>query len=224
MRNKRLKHILVAVLFAGSLSISAQTKTEKADQKKIDIVEEKVGITPAADSPLAHLYKEAVAWLKTPYRRGGMTAKGIDCSGFTKTVYKNVFGIQLNRVSTDIASKDVEDVKKEELKPGDLVFFATSRRKKGVNHVGVYLGNNHFVHASTSKGVTISSLDEPYYKRTWVKGGQVKDLDPSLLEDSYFIPNNIEAKLLMVKAVESQQPVMPKSFETILLSNPAIQQ
>ena len=65
-------------------------------------------------------------------------------------------------------------VTKSDLKPGDLVFFNTSKRKKGINHVGVFLKNHYFIHASTSKGVIISSLHENYYRKHWKKGGRVK--------------------------------------------------
>ena len=69
---------------------------------------------------------------------------------------------------------------KDDLKPGDLVFFGTSSRKgKRVNHVGVFFGDRRFIHASTSNGVIISSLDEAYYRRTWIKGGRVKQHEKS---------------------------------------------
>ena len=99
----------------------------------------------------------------------------MDCSGLTTTIYKNVFGIKLQRSSRDISAQDVKDLGKDDLKPGDLVFFGTSSRKgKRVNHVGVFLGDRRFIHASCSNGVIISSLDEAYYRRTWIKGGRVK--------------------------------------------------
>jgi len=171
-------------VFAIGLCLFAYTTvaeaTEKDNQKvdkssKVRIIEEKTGISVRKNRTLASLYREAVEWLRTPYRRGGMSHKGMDCSGLTGTIYKNVFGINLKRSSKDISRTDVKDLSKEELEPGDLVFFSTSRRSKGVNHVGVYLGNSHFVHASCSNGVIISNLNEGYYKRTWVKGGRVKN-------------------------------------------------
>lgn len=181
----QLKKLYSKILLTGLciLAVSATANAEKknskeepAQQQKTAVIEEKTGISTQNNMVLASLYKEAVEWLKTPYRRGGMSHRGMDCSGLTGTIYENVFGVKLQRRSKDI-SNDVEHIAKEELKPGDLVFFGTSRRKKGVNHVGVYLGNKHFVHASVSKGVIISSLDEPYYSRTWIKGGRVKDCE-----------------------------------------------
>lgn len=178
-----------------------KTKTEVVQEKEVEIIEDKTGISAKNNRTLASLYAEAVEWLKTPYRRGGMSAKGMDCSGLASTIYKNVFDVKLQRVSSSISKVDVDDLSKDELVPGDLVFFATSRRAKGVNHVGVYLGNNHFVHASVSRGVIISNLDEAYYKRTWVKGGRVK------ANSSIF--DNLLAKQEKVQVEDiSSQPVL----------------
>lgn len=174
-----LKILLIGLSFCclSSLSLRAAEKEQLNEEKssRIQVVEEKTGISVQNNKTLASLYGEAVEWLKTPYRRGGMSRRGMDCSGLTNTIFNNVFGIKLQRSSRDISNKDVVDLDKDELKPGDLVFFSTSRRGKGVNHVGVYLGNDQFVHASIKKGVIISSLHEAYYKRTWVKGGRIKN-------------------------------------------------
>lgn len=167
-----LRILLFSLCF---FSISAVNHVLAQDSSRANVVEEKTGISVKHNKTLASLYNEAVEWLRTPYRRGGMSRKGMDCSGLTATIYKNVFGIKLQRRSRDMSKIDVEDLSKDQLNPGDLVFFSTSRRSKGINHVGVYLGNNHFVHASISRGVIISNLDEPYYKRAWVKGGRVKE-------------------------------------------------
>jgi len=108
-----------------------------------------------------HVIDEASAWLGTPYKYGGSTRSGADCSGFVSTVYKTAAGRKLPRSSRDQAGAgNAVDINKA--KPGDLLFFNTSGG--GVSHVGIYLGNRTFIHASTSRGVIYSSLDEQYYK------------------------------------------------------------
>lgn len=126
------------------------------------------------DDPNIPLYAEASLWLGVPYRYGGNTKAGSDCSGFVVQVYRRVYGKRLERSSDDQAKKDVQKVGKGGLKPGDLVFFRTSSKSKKIDHVGIFLKDGYFVHASTSKGVIVSSLDEDYYKKTWQKGGRVK--------------------------------------------------
>lgn len=108
-------------------------------------------------------------WYGTKYRYGGSTKEGIDCSGFACTLMTATFGLNLPRTSREqyAASQRID---KENLHEGDLVFFNTSG---GISHVGVYLVNNKFVHASTSSGVMISDLNEDYYFRRYVGGGRV---------------------------------------------------
>ena len=111
-----------------------------------------------------------------PHRLGGSTKRGVDCSGFVAIVYREVYGKQLSRSSADMLKHDCRKVSRAKLKEGDLVFFKTTRGgKRGVpNHVGIYLKNGRFIHTSTSSGVVVSSLSEPYYTRTWLTGGRVK--------------------------------------------------
>jgi len=109
-------------------------------------------------------------WLGTPYKYGGMSKSGTDCSGFTKNVYKEACNLDLNRSAADQV-KDVVLIEKNKLRFGDLIFFKISGNK--VSHVGIYINESKFVHASTKKGVTISDLNEAYYKKYFYKGGRV---------------------------------------------------
>jgi cell wall-associated NlpC family hydrolase len=116
-----------------------------------------------------YLYDFIDDWWKTPYRLGGTTKKGIDCSAFVQGLMLSVFGFSLPRTARE--QKDATTrLPDAELKEGDLVFFNTGR---GVSHVGVYLHNNRFVHASTSGGVMISSLAEAYWSRRYLGGGRL---------------------------------------------------
>ena len=109
-------------------------------------------------------------WWAVPYRIGGSTMSGIDCSNFVRGLTNYAYGLHLPRTSREQAAY-CREIEREELKEGDLVFFNTGR---GISHVGLYMANNKFVHASTSMGVVISSLDEPYWKRRYVKSGRLE--------------------------------------------------
>jgi cell wall-associated NlpC family hydrolase len=95
-----------------------------------------------------------------PYRLGGISRQGIDCSAFVQILYRDALGLDLPRTTADQVEIGAS-VPAHELLPGDLVFFRPYNRNR---HVGVYLSRGEFVHASTSNGVMISRLDEPYWK------------------------------------------------------------
>jgi murein DD-endopeptidase / murein LD-carboxypeptidase len=117
------------------------------------------------------LYVSFYDWLGTPYKYAGTTKKGIDCSGFTKTIIKEAYGYMLSGGSRDIFPK-CEPVSKPLLSEGDLVFFKIG--KSSISHVGIYLQNGYFVHATVHGGVMISHLDEDYYAKYWYMGGRLK--------------------------------------------------
>ncbi len=124
------------------------------------------------DKENLELFTVAEKWLGVPYRYGGNTKKGCDCSGFVSQVYKAVYGKSLERNSAAIRDKNCSKIRRSQLRTGDLVFFKTGSSRK-INHVGIYLKDNKFIHASSSKGVIVSSLEEKYYIRTYVCSGRV---------------------------------------------------
>lgn len=122
------------------------------------------GSSPDAIGPDAEkLIAFAKSLLGIPYVYGGMSPAGFDCSGFTSYVF-GAFGIKLERVSTDQAKQGME-ISKENLKPGDLVFFDTNGGNSDINHAGIFIGDGKFIHASsgTSYCVIISDLTTGYY-------------------------------------------------------------
>ena len=117
------------------------------------------------------LYTAAAQWIGTPYRSGGNTRQGVDCSGLTRALYQTVYRQTLPR-TTAAQQATSRRVPRHKLREGDLVFFSSTRSPKKVAHVGIYLKDGKFVHASTSRGVIVSSLDEAYYRQHWLSGGR----------------------------------------------------
>ncbi len=128
--------------------------------------------------PLTHRERilfEVIKYLDTPYKYGGNTENGIDCSAFTKFVYQNAVNLELPR-STREQFKVGENISKYDLQFGDLVYFNTTKRSYP-GHVGIYLGDDQFVHASRSLGVTVSSLEDPYYKKRFIGARRLEKID-----------------------------------------------
>ncbi len=109
------------------------------------------------------LYTQYNEWRGVKYRVGGISKKGVDCSGFVQITYKEKFNKNIPR-TTELMSKSGRPVNMKNLRPGDLIFFKTGW---SVRHVGIYTGKGEFIHASTSRGVTKSKLDNPYWSDTY---------------------------------------------------------
>ena len=109
-------------------------------------------------------------WLGVPHRMGGKDKSGIDCSGFTSVVLRSVYHKEIVGSSADMANK-AKEINKSQLHEGDLVFFKIGGTR--VSHVGVYLSNGYFAHATLKKGVLISSLSEPYYEKYYSGSGRI---------------------------------------------------
>ncbi|MFA6276734.1 MAG: NlpC/P60 family protein [Pedobacter sp.] len=117
------------------------------------------------------LYRFITDWTGVKYRLGGMDKSGIDCSGFALLLEKNIYGHTLPRRSKDQAEA-IKKKNKGNLEEGDLIFFSFGGNE--VDHVGVYLNNNFFVHASTTRGVVVDDLNMPVYQNAIVKTGTLK--------------------------------------------------
>ncbi|WP_080840886.1 C40 family peptidase [Cohnella massiliensis] len=139
-----------------------------------------------ADEP--ELNKAVNDVVGTPYKWGGTTVKGFDCSGFIRYIFDQ-FDTQLPRTSKSQAQVGTK-VAKDELRPGDLVFFNTDGQ--GISHAGIYLGSGKFAHASSSKGVTISKLSDSYYEKRYVTARRVASGEnyAAMIEDEHSSDKN----------------------------------
>lgn len=120
-----------------------------------------------ADSILAH----GLSLIGTRYRFGGTSANtGFDCSGFIGFLFKEEAGMDLPRSTREMINLDAPLVSRNDLQPGDLLFFSTRGRGR-VSHAGIYLGDDQFIHSSSSKsgGVRVDSLDDKYWSRTFIE-------------------------------------------------------
>ena len=123
------------------------------------------------------LEQQYQAWAGTPYRLGGVDRRGIDCSALVQSIFTEAFDVQLPRTTSEQVVMG-EVVTRKTLQPLDLVFFRTGQNQ----HVGIYLGRGEFMHASTSRGVMISKLDNPYWKRNFWTAR--RPVDPLMISNS----------------------------------------
>ena len=127
--------------------------------------------TPAEEVKNTKMFEFIDDWYGTPYRLGGTTKKGVDCSAFSQFLFASVYGFSIPRTAREQYNL-TSRISRTELKEGDLIFFNT---RGGVSHVGVYLQNNKFVHVSTSGGVVISDIFDEYWVRRFVGVGRLKE-------------------------------------------------
>lgn len=168
---KQILYVSILLGLAVGLS-SCRTSAPRVDYKALARASVRLGVD--VDLEDNHkLYIESAAWIGVPYRPGGDSKRGTDCSGLTGQLYNKVYRTRLPR-STDEQKAESNKVAKRNLREGDLVFFSSSRSRRKVAHVGIYLKDGKFVHASTSSGVIVSRLDEKYYTQHWLSGGRVR--------------------------------------------------
>lgn len=143
---------------AAQKSKTTPAKSQNKPKSSYQVASRGSGTALGAGNP-QKVISYAKEFIGVKYLYGGMSPNGFDCSGFTSYVYK-AFGINLPRTASGQAGTGLS-VSKDNLVPGDLVFFETYT--KGISHVGIYVGNGQFIHASSSKGITITSLSDSYY-------------------------------------------------------------
>lgn len=198
----RINKLLILFFFLAILSCGTSKKAPSVSGESLSVPEpiKKVGSTVKPDTTGAtvkydfiqvkyakflkvnpsvitngNLYYFIDKWLNTPYKWGGMDANGIDCSAFLQRLLAEVYIIQVPRTSVEqFFAQRIERFKSVRyLSEGDLVFFRTMDDKL-ISHVGLYLHNNMFVNSSSSKGVSIASLNDPYWKSRFVAAGRLR--------------------------------------------------
>jgi cell wall-associated NlpC family hydrolase len=177
VKNRNLFFIFLKLLFIFFISscsskkqvLKNDTSAHNADKQFIETYSARLGITlkPGCNK---RLIETVTSWLNAPYKYGGNSKQGTDCSGFVQQVYAEVYGISLARSAADIFAQ-CKKINRSELKEGDLVFFKINTSKVG--HVGIYLTDEYFIHASTKKGVIVSSLTEEYYAKYFYSAGRI---------------------------------------------------
>ncbi|WP_274949803.1 C40 family peptidase [Bacteroides cutis] len=165
-----LSYIVILTGLLTGLS-SCHSSAPRLDYKALAQASIRLGIDIGLEDN-HKLYIDAAKWIGTPYRVGGNTKHGTDCSGFTSQLYKEVYRTRLSR-STNGQLQESHKISCSNLREGDLIFFTSRNSHKKVAHVGIYLKDGKFIHASTSQGVIVSSLKEKYYIQYWLCGGRI---------------------------------------------------
>jgi lipoprotein Spr len=161
--------IFISVALLSGTGCSTMRPASKADRDFYREYSKKMNVSFNGTEE-KKLIQASAGWLGVPYRYGGQNRSGIDCSALVRNVYKEAYGITLPRTASQIA-KQAKRVKKRKLVCGDLVFFTIAEKK--VSHMGMYLGDNKFLHASTSKGVDIADLNDRYWVKHFSGAGRV---------------------------------------------------
>lgn len=163
----------LAILVSALLLVSCGTVAPDLNYSELAKASLKLGMDIDYDDN-HKLYVEASRWIGVPYRYGGNTKAGVDCSGFVYSVYKSVYRLKLKRTADEQYRINCSRLPKRYLQEGDLVFFKGTKRSRKASHVGIYLKDGKFIHSSSKYGVIISDLSEDYYDRMWLSGGRVK--------------------------------------------------
>lgn len=157
-----------------------------------------------SDIKETHIQNELEKYLGVRYKRGGTTTQGLDCSGFARLIYKNIFGVELpHNASSQYKhpASFLTKVPSNDLQTGDLIFFASTSKKKRINHVGIYLSDRKFIHAELQRGIIISSLDEHHWQSRLVSAKRLSDQE---------IPDDIFAS-----EHESDEDLVPKQRSSV---------
>ncbi len=167
-----LSFVLVVLLFSACSTRGEGTYPHKSTllQKSfVQTPQEKVFAPDNKTAISLALYKEYNKWRGTPYLYGGINKNGVDCSSFVQSMYYNALGVYVPR-TTSLQEKHGSFIKKKELQEGDMLIFHTSNN---IKHSGIYIEKGKFAHASSKYGVTISNVNNPYWREKYSQGRRV---------------------------------------------------
>ncbi len=185
----KLRHtssLFLALLLLAGCSTNKKNVSPQIEEYKYD----------AKQSPVI---AEAHRWLGTKYVYGGNDKNGIDCSGFVLAVFRDACNMKLPRTSTE-QQKHCSPIKRKDLRVGDLVFFAIGRNEDVVNHVAIYIGDGKLIHATKSRGVAISSINEPYWHHRFHSAGRLPQIKKPVVSE-----NKTPAEETMLEDVLNQK-------------------
>ena len=161
-------HLLILLCLLATCSCSIRSAPRyTADSSVARELEKRRRASP---SRLAHVVE---GYLGVPYKWGGNTRAGMDCSAFVRAIFRKTYGIELPLTTRQIYRVGRPVNRLQDLKPGDLVFFRLARSGPGISHVGIYLGKERFAHVGVSTGATITSLDNSYFRSRYVGARRV---------------------------------------------------
>ncbi|MCX2900718.1 C40 family peptidase [Pseudomonas mandelii] len=129
------------------------------------------------------ILERGMSLIGTRYRFGGTSEAGFDCSGFIGYLFREEAGMNLPRSTREMINVDAPLVSRSNLKPGDLLFFATNGRRGRVSHAGIYLGDDQFIHSSSrrSGGVRVDSLGDSYWSKTFIEAKRALAMAPTIV-------------------------------------------
>jgi cell wall-associated NlpC family hydrolase len=158
----RIHIVVVLILGAALLGACSSSESSTGSARREAVAMGAPALPADISSGRRAVVTESYRWLGVPYRYGGNTKRGVDCSGLVNAVFGK-YGVGLPRRARELFHKG-RSRSREQLAPADLVFFSNTAGK-GITHVGIYLGSDRFIHSSSSAGVVISSLEDSYYRR-----------------------------------------------------------
>lgn len=215
---RRLTYIL---LLLGALTLGSCSSKKAVAVKNSGRMPHTVRVTPSTDKQVNRLIKEARIWIGTPYAYGGHTrGKGTDCSGMIMELFLDVYNLKLPR-SSAMQREFSRRIKFEDMTPGDLVFFTTGKNTDRINHVGLYIGDNRMIHASSSRGVMESGLGERYWQNTYHSSGRIIETDNRRRQDAS--PALPKPELtISAKRLQQLYNALDEQIDSIYVSNPEI--